>query len=133
MRDCGRPERTVNWLQHHAWQSIVEIFKPTKRLANEHPTLTPDDIGIILLDPGNVIYTLADQLAISIPRELGWRVNKAHETKRRQRGELFISNRNNVKGLEFPFVICVSDNCEIKIAYFSALKIVDFDEFSAYP
>ena len=25
-------------------------------------------------------------------------------------GTLFISNRNNVKGLEFPFVICIMQN-----------------------
>ena len=104
------------------WISVgAHIIAAIKQLAKEHPTLTPDDVGIILLDGGNAIYSLADQLAISVPRELGWIVNKAHETKRRQKGELFISNRNNVKGLEFPFVICVSEQISSGYMYRNAL------------
>jgi len=125
-----RFEDIDNGLPSVLLQSVAGPFWPTagshivaaiKQLATEHPTLTPDDIGIILLDPGNVAYNLADQLAISIPRELGWRVNKAHETKRRQKGELFVSNRNNVKGLEFPFVICVSETISTGYKYRNAL------------
>jgi superfamily I DNA and RNA helicase len=104
------------------WPSVgPQIIAAIKRLAIDHPTLVPDDVGIILLDSGDVVYKLADQLAISIPRELGWTVNKAHETKRRSRGKVFISNRNNVKGLEFPFVICVSQQITKSYRYRNAL------------
>ncbi|MDY1033397.1 DEAD/DEAH box helicase [Stenotrophomonas sp. CFBP8980] len=91
------------------WTSIgSKIIDAISDLASEHTSLTPDDVGIILLDGGNSMYALADELSLSIPRRFGWAVNKAYETKSRRKGEVFVSNRNNVKGLEFPFVICVS-------------------------
>ena len=39
--------------------------------------------------------------------KFGWDVNIGYETKTKIKNTLFISNRNNVKGLEFPFVICI--------------------------
>ncbi|MHB9832119.1 MULTISPECIES: ATP-binding domain-containing protein [Pseudomonas syringae group genomosp. 2] len=45
----------------------------------------------------------------SIPGILSWKVNKAYESKRKIKDTLFVSNRNHVKGLEFPFVICVAE------------------------
>lgn len=39
-----------------------------------------------------------------------WTTDKGYETKERQTNSLFISNINNIKGLEFPFVICVEEN-----------------------
>lgn len=116
------PSVLVDAVTGDFWPSVApQVISAIKQLAKDHPTLTPDDVGIILLDVGNVVYNLADQLAISIRRELGWAVNKAHETKRRQKGELFISNRNNVKGLEFPFVICVSEQISSGYKYRNAL------------
>jgi superfamily I DNA and RNA helicase len=99
----------------------TQIIAAITDLAKEHTALTPDDVGIILLDTGDSVYTLADQLAVKIPRVLGWSVNKAHESKRRVSGELFISNRNNVKGLEFPFVICVSRSISSSYTYRNSL------------
>lgn len=51
-------------------------------------------------------YTLAKQLQIAIKEKFGWDVNIGYETKEKVKDTLFISNKNNVKGLEFPFVIC---------------------------
>lgn len=89
--------------------AAASIVTAIRQLAQEHPTLQPDDVGIIILDRNDAAFPLADKLSILVRRELGWRVNKAHETKRREPGQLFVSNKNNVKGLEFPFVICVSE------------------------
>lgn len=79
-------------------------------IQEENPTVGPDDIGIIFLDRDNSIYELANTLEFRIKDEIGWDVNKAYETKvkRNNSGKIFISNRNNVKGLEFPFVICIT-------------------------
>lgn len=88
-----------------AHDEVIEIIK---NIISQNPTATPDDIGVIILDKGNSVYALADRLEQSLPRVFGWNVNKAYETKRREKGFLFVSNRNNVKGLEFPFVICVT-------------------------
>ncbi|AEA60528.1 DEAD/DEAH box helicase [Burkholderia gladioli] len=120
--DNSVPSVVVNAVQGEFWRSTIEhTIHTIKSLANEHPSLTPDDVGIILLDTGDIAYTLADQLSIAIRRELGWPVNKAHETKRRESNHLFISNRNNVKGLEFPFVICISQKISSGYKYRNAL------------
>ena len=85
---------------------IIEIIKS---IIEKYPTVLPDDIGVIFIDNIKSTYLSADKLEQSIPKEFGWRVNKAYETKESIKGELFVSNRNNVKGLEFPFVICVTN------------------------
>lgn len=116
------PSVVLETVEGNFWASAgTQITAAIKQLAIDHPTLVPDDVGVILLDTGNSPYSLADQLAITIPRELGWAVNKAHETKRRMRDHLFISNRNNVNGLEFPFVICVSEVISSGYKYRNAL------------
>lgn len=97
------------------------IVAAIRRLAQEHPTLQPDDIGIIILDRNSDAFAMADTLSILVRRELGWRVNKAHESKRTEKGQLFVSNKNNVKGLEFPFVICVSRNISNGYVYRNSL------------
>jgi superfamily I DNA and RNA helicase len=98
--------------------TIVDIIK---QLQTDNPTLTADDVGIIILDRNDSTYLLADQLEQMIPRELGWHVNKAHESKRKVKGELFVSNRNNVKGLEFPFVICLTQKIHSTYGYRNSL------------
>ena len=60
----------------------------------------------MFLENINLNYTLAKQLEIAIKEEFGWNVNIGYETKEKVKNTLFISNKNNVKGLEFPFVIC---------------------------
>lgn len=99
-------------------QSAVEqIITCINQIRADNPTATPDDIGIILLDPNDITVPLADTLNIRIPRALGWRVNIAYETKRRIKDTLFVSNKNNVKGLEFPFVICVTRRVTSSYSY----------------
>lgn len=97
------------------------IITAIKNLQAENPTLVPDDVGVILLDAQASSYRAADQLELLAPRDLGWEVNKAYESKRRERGQLFVSNRNNVKGLEFPFVICVAEQVGKSPIYRNAL------------
>ena len=84
---------------------IVWIIKELKR---ENPTLGINDVGIILLDDGDYIYTLMNEIAEAVKKEFLWEANIAYMTKAKRKGTLFVSNINNVKGLEFPFVICVT-------------------------
>ncbi|MBU0919134.1 MAG: ATP-binding domain-containing protein [Pseudomonadota bacterium] len=64
---------------------------------------------MILVGKGKTIYEISDMLAVMIPREIQWPVNKAYESRNPSKeGELFLSNTNHVKGLEFPFVICAT-------------------------
>lgn len=85
------------------------VISIIKKIKNENSTVSPDDIGIIFIGSNKFGYSLADSLEYSLKSEFNWTVNKAYETKRSQPNTIFISNQNNVKGLEFPFVICIVD------------------------
>jgi superfamily I DNA and RNA helicase len=100
---------------------VAKTVDIVQKIVKANPTITPDDIGIILIDNNNRTYALADKLQMVIPRIIGWSVNKAYESKQRIPGSLFISNRNNVKGLEFPFVICITDFIGRTYTYRNAL------------
>jgi len=97
---------------------IIDLLSKIK---NDNPTVLADDIGIILLDGSQEAYLLADRLEQTIPREIGWNVNKAYESKQKVRDTVLISNRNNVKGLEFPFVICITSEILNSYSYRNAL------------
>ena len=84
-------------------RSVPSLIKNIKK---EYDTLKPEDVCIILIDDANYIYTMAEEIEESVKRSLGWNVNKAYDTKTRVPNTLFITNRNNAKGLEFPIVIC---------------------------
>lgn len=84
---------------------VVWIIKELKR---ENPTLGINDVGIILLDDGDYIYSLMNDIAEAVRAAFAWEANIAYMTKAKKKGTLFVSNINNVKGLEFPFVICVT-------------------------
>jgi len=93
------------------------VIQLIQEIIQENKTVQPDDIGIILLDSDNDIYKLADILEIKIQQNFGWLANKAYETKEKQPNAIFISNRNNVKGLEFPFVICITKKMKNNPSY----------------
>lgn len=98
--------------------TVIQLIKEIKKQNN---TIVPDDIGIILLDTSNDIYKLADILEVKIQQEIGWAVNKAYETKEKVNNAVLISNRNNVKGLEFPFVICITKSIKDSSSYRNSL------------
>lgn len=97
---------------------IVFIIKD---LIKENPTITVNDIGVILLDDGEYIYNLMSEIGDAIKNQLKWAVNVAYLSKEKTKNALFISNKNNVKGLEFPFVICVTKQISNSSKYRSAL------------
>lgn len=97
---------------------IVELIK---EIRNENPTVQPDDIGLIMLDLDNYIYRLADILEVKIQKTFGWSVNKAYESKEKQPNTILISNKNNIKGLEFPFVICITSEINTNLSYRNSL------------
>lgn len=97
---------------------IVFIIKD---LIKENPTISVNDIGIILLDDKDYIYDLMTDIGDAIKQQLKWNVNVAYLSKEKVKNALFISNRNNVKGLEFPFVICVTKQITSSSKFRSAL------------
>ena len=69
----------------------------------------------------SLIYEYVDKLGFEILTQLGWQINRAYDSKIPIDNTLFVTNRNNVKGLEFPFVICISSRIENDYRYRNSL------------
>jgi superfamily I DNA and RNA helicase len=78
--------------------------------AENSKSLTPNDVAIIFVDEKKGNYDLANQICIAIEDKFNWGTNKAYESKKPVQNTVLISNRNNVKGLEYPYVICITEN-----------------------
>ncbi|MCQ2102271.1 MAG: AAA family ATPase [Fibrobacter sp.] len=97
---------------------ILEI----KRIKDENKdSIKPHDICVIFLDDGDVTYDRIAVLERMILENFSWVSNKAYETKEKRKNEIMLSNRNNVKGLEFPFVICCTFSLGVGLRYRNAL------------
>lgn len=95
----------------HNLNPSKDIIKIIEDLKLRFPTLSPDDIAIVLITDKSRSNNLYD-LAKSVEREVitnfdSWECNIAYESKEKIKGKVFITNTNNIKGLEFPFVICI--------------------------
>ena len=103
-----------------------KIIDTIKQIKITNATVQPDDIAVIFLDSFDNTAKIANKLEhlIRNDSELGWRVNNAIATKASVQGALFISNKNNVKGLEFPFVICVTQGFNQSRSFRNSLYMV---------
>ena len=87
---------------------IEKIVGIICEIQNENPSVSPDDIAIVFLSNANINYDIAPLLRASIDNKFGWKINEGYETKAQKKGELVLTNANNVKGLEFPFIVCLA-------------------------
>jgi superfamily I DNA and RNA helicase len=90
-------------------EQINAILEALDSIRRENPTATEEDIGVIFLDSSKSFYRTVDILQRRVYERFSWDVNKAYDSKEKTSGALFVSNRNHVKGLEFPFVVCVAN------------------------
>lgn len=94
------------------------VIKIIENIKQNNPSVKPDDIAIIILDENSKeTYSYIDKLCFSIQDKLKWNVNRAIETKSKAKGALYITNPNNVKGLEFPFVLCITHSIKKSYKY----------------
>lgn len=97
--------------------------KPEKEIANQiveriynikdnNPTIKPGDIAIIFIERNRNYNSKMSSLIKDKLEQKGinWPINLAFETQIQNDDSLCITNHNHVKGLEFPFVICVAPN-----------------------
>lgn len=99
-------------------EAILNVIAEIKE---RHPSTQQGDIAIIFLDKDNYIYDAIAELKIVIKQRLNWGVNVSFETKNSDPNKLFISNINNAKGLEFPFVICFASDLNRNPSFRNAL------------
>lgn len=96
---------------------IPGIVKLIRKIYTEFPTVKPDDIAIIFLDKEKYIYQAAEDVERALGKELGINCNIAYESKKTEKGKILISNRNNIKGLEYPFVVCLTNKIQKNMSY----------------
>ncbi|MBM9930377.1 DEAD/DEAH box helicase [Pediococcus pentosaceus] len=84
------------------------VIERIKKLKDDNPTLQPGDIGIVFFSSNNnTAINHANSVSVKIEMELGMQSVKGYNTEEKNPDKIFISNQNNIKGLEFPFVIAV--------------------------
>ena len=84
------------------------ILNKISYLKDNNPTLKPGDLGIIIIDNNyNSMMQLSYHLQLNLIMEFGWSSTIGVETKYKDSNSVYISNENNVKGLEFPFTIII--------------------------
>ena len=86
---------------------IEEIFNCIDEIKKNNSTVKAGDIAVVFLSNSKTNYTIADNLVYCLDKKYGWDSCQGYVTKSKMKDRVFISNVNNVKGLEFPFVICV--------------------------
>ncbi|WP_303836520.1 DEAD/DEAH box helicase [Ruminococcus flavefaciens] len=80
-------------------------------IMRDYEGVSPDDIAIVVLNRNhNTMVSLVNNISYELFDKFGWNSNKGFETKKKVQGTVYISNINNIKGLEFPFLICVCTN-----------------------
>ncbi|MBC3957108.1 ATP-binding domain-containing protein [Pseudomonas triticifolii] len=123
--DISQESRSVDLIRlngEYRQQCCLRIIECIRDIKKQYSNVTANDVGIIMIDRSKSIYEMSDMLAQLIPREIGWPVNKAYESGNPSKdGELFLSNTNHVKGLEFPFVICVTSHLSESFNHRNAL------------
>lgn len=97
---------SVCLMNNTSLQTIISIIQEIRQ---KHTTVNPHDICVIVIANGNGVYQFMDKIVVSINQQLQWKVNRAVESKEVVKDHVYLTNTNNVKGLEFPFVICVCD------------------------
>lgn len=86
---------------------LNQLFNIIDDLREKHKDISPSDIGIVFVSKNNKGYKLADNISTLIEQRYNWETQKIYENRYRSRqsDKVFISNQNNVKGLEFSFLI----------------------------
>lgn len=98
-----------------------DVCTVINEIKKENEDVTVNDICIILLDDEKYVYTWSNLIENRVSINFNWDVNKAYESKHTINNTLLISNRNNVKGLEYPFVICITKGFAANVQYRNSL------------
>ena len=84
-----------------------KVIECMNEIVEKNPTVEPHDIAVVLLGNDKINFKIADSLGLLIDEKYDWDSTKGYVSKVKEKNKVFISNTNNIKGLEFPFVICI--------------------------
>lgn len=100
--------KTFELIPYKKEDTVSVVLKTINEIRENNPTAKPDDIAVIIISDFRTTCLIADKIEYKIESEIGWDCAKGYETKEKKNDKLFISNVNNIKGLEFPFIICIT-------------------------
>lgn len=102
-------EETIKLIPSKESEIIDTTIEQINDIKYNNPDVCADDIAIIILDSNyNDMCALALDIMNEIMNKFDWECTRGYITKETQTNKIYISNINNIKGLEFPFVICIS-------------------------
>lgn len=108
----------------NAQTQAMEVLSVIEEIVKENPTVQPSDIGVIFLGSNKKGFLIGDIVEHMLRQRYGWNINRAYQSKSNSSEAVFYSNKNNVKGLEFPFVICLSETINDELHERNALYMM---------
>lgn len=97
--------------QNGVKDNIQELIDILRDIREKNPTVKAGDIAIVFVGKDLYSDNIDQNIKIAIETEFQadeWFVNLAHRSKEKNLDQILLTNENNIKGLEFPFVIVVS-------------------------
>lgn len=90
---------------------INGVINTVKELRGQYEGIQPSDIAVIYMNYDKEASSQAEEVSRRLYKELNWySVIAPHEKRVNDNDEVLITNVNNVKGLEFSFVIIVNNH-----------------------
>lgn len=88
------------------------IIRTISEIIDKHSDVLADDIAVIFTKErlSRYDYDFITHLQANIFEKFNWNSSVTYKDKKVEKGKVTISNKNNIKGLEFPFVICVANH-----------------------
>ena len=92
------------------------VIDSIRSLRQTHKDIAPSDIAVVYVHYDKNVSNMAEELSQRIYNDFKWfSVIAPHEKRVNDSDELLITNINNVKGLEFSFVIIVNNHSILEI------------------
>ena len=90
---------------------INGVINTVKELRGQYEGIQPSDVAIIYMNYDKEVSSHAEEVSRRLYKEFNWySVIAPHEKRVNDNDEVLITNVNNVKGLEFSFVIIVNNH-----------------------
>lgn len=94
---------------------IDEVISRIKLIKVDNKDLAAEDLAIAFITNNRSNYNIVKDITQKIYNEFDFKSIIGYKSKEKKEGYVFISNINNIKGLEFPFLIyfeigVISDN-----------------------